>query len=169
MLNKNRLITTAAAVLLSGFVFSGSAIAHPASDDGEAKMKHSKKMHRQHGSDMGGMRGLRRAFAQLDLTEQQQELLKSLKETNKGSMQAAKSSMKPLKKQMHELLMADDIDEAAVKGLSIQMAERKADHMIMMASIKKQAIAILTDEQRAKLKKMKEKRQEKMKRHHSKS
>jgi len=77
------------------------------------------------------------------------------KESNKETMQARHAVMKPLRKQMHELLSADNVDEAAVKELSIQIAESKADNLILMASIKKQAIAILTDEQRAKLEEMK--------------
>jgi periplasmic protein CpxP/Spy len=168
MLTKKKLFTTAAAVLLSGLVLTGSAIAHPDNEERTVSQKHMKKKHREHRHDMGGMHRLHRAFQHLDLSGEQKDSLKSLKESNKDTMIAAKSSMKPLKKEMHELLMAEDIDEASVRNLSVQIAEKKADHMIMMASIKKQAIAILTDEQRAELKKMKEKRDTKMKRHHSK-
>jgi len=169
MLNQNKLLAAAVTVLLSGFVLSGNVIAHPDSESGEHKVKHMKKMHKKHGRDFGALRSLRRAFGHLDLSDEQKDSLKSLKENNKDTMKASKVAMKPLKKQMHELLSAESLDETAIKDLSIQIAEKKADHMILMASIKKQAIALLTDEQRVELKKMKQKREKKMREHSERS
>jgi|GEM_PF-4634341 len=152
-----------------GLVLSSAAFAYSDSEEGERSYKHKMKMHKMHDQgmrSMGGFGKLRHAFSQLDLSDAQRDELKALKQNNSESINAGKEAIYPMKSQMKELLMADEIDETAVKDLAVQIAEKKADQMLLIASIKKQAIAILTDEQRTELEQMKEKRQRKHASHH---
>lgn len=158
--------TTLLAAVLT-MTLSTSVTAHPDRGSDKNQRVFKQKMHKQHERGMRGMDGLRRAFAHLDLSEEQKASLKSLKQNNKETMTAVRESILPLKKQMHELMSADDLDEAAIRDLSARIADKKTDQMILMASIKKQAIAILTDEQKAELKQMKEKRMQKRKQRRS--
>ena len=156
-----------------GAVFSAGIFAHPEFEEEEKPKWSEKKIFQRHNSGMqnrDGMQtigGLRRALSQLDLDDEQQKLLKTLREDNKQKLQATRSEIRPLKKQMHNLLSSDNIDEAAVKDLSRQIADKKSEQMLLMASIRQQAIAILSDEQKADLEEMRSKRLQKMKKMNS--
>ncbi|MCW9018424.1 MAG: hypothetical protein OQJ89_15735, partial [Kangiellaceae bacterium] len=73
-----------------------------------------------------------------------------------------------LKKQMRQLMNAEQIDEGAIKALSLQIAELKADQLIQRAQLKQEVMKLLTDEQKSKLEAIKEKRIAKMKTRHEK-
>ncbi|TQV88780.1 Spy/CpxP family protein refolding chaperone [Aliikangiella coralliicola] len=167
LVSKNVLVKKSAVVgALFGLLMSATAQAHPEFEgdgfDGDNFRSNASKerMHR-HGPGFG-LRGLRHAFSHLDLSDEQKSALKSLKNSNKETIQAGREAMRSLKKEMKALLMAETIDEAAVKSLSTTIAAQKADQLILFANLKKQAIALLTDEQKAQLDEMKAKRQERM-------
>ncbi len=106
---------------------------------------------------------IRHAFAKLDLTDEQKASIKSIKQSEMQKNEATREQLIDLKLEMRKQLKADNVDEAQVKALSAQVSELKADLTISRAKAKKQMIALLTEEQQAKLKKMTDKRRERMK------
>ncbi len=143
--------------VLSSISFTGNLLAgseyHP-NDSAEniaEKHHHSGKKHRKY----------RKLMEKLDLTQEQRESFKAIKERNKKQIIANRSSMKTLKKKIKRLLKAEVIDEPAVREFSAQMAELKTDNMILHAREKKEMLTLLTNEQKEKLEQMKQRRQEK--------
>lgn len=149
VLNKIILAGTIAAV-----AFSTSAFSH--SDGEQGSESHQREFRGKHHQNMRGFDGLRMDFSKLDLTDQQQVWLKQLKENNKASLQANFDEMRNLKEKVRPLLEAETIDENAVKNLSIQIADLKAEQMIKMAMLKKQIFAFLTEEQKARFEELQE-------------
>ncbi len=171
MFKKTLLLSSILSILLTANIS-----AHPKSDEKQADSRKEHKGHREYRGSMehdgmahDGMKRMHRAFAQLDLSEQQKASLEALKEANKDTMKASHQTIKSLKEQMRPLLEAEVIDENAVKNLTAQIADLKAEQMIKMASLKKQAIGYLTEEQKMKLEEMKEKRENKRKERYSNS
>lgn len=105
-----------------------------------------------------------RALSALDLSDEQKASIKSIKESNQATAEASREQGRSIRKQVRQALKDDVIDETNVKVLVAQAAELRAEQMIRLANVKKQIFATLTDEQKAKLEKMKQKRIAKMKR-----
>ncbi len=108
------------------------------------------------GRDNRPMELMRKVFSRLDLSEEQKQSIWLIRSENQDSMQSIKSSIRPLKQQLHNILSAENVDEMAVKVLTAEIAELKSDQIILMSSIKKQIFALLNDVQKTKLEKMKE-------------
>ncbi len=126
---------------------------------------HGKSFEREIKRELGGMHFMKRAFAKLDLSEDQKAQLKVLKESGKNGNEQTREQIIDLKLKIKGLLSADVIDEAAVKSTSMELASLKSSQAIKHAKMRKQALAILTDEQRAKFEQMKNKRKMRMKKH----
>ncbi|HMO81513.1 MAG TPA: Spy/CpxP family protein refolding chaperone [Pyrinomonadaceae bacterium] len=116
---------------------------------GKKGMKRGGKMHRG-----GGM-----MFRGLDLTDAQKEQIKAFREASKPALQPLMEAMKINRQNLREA-RANNADEATVNAL---LAERRQFSVQMRAfrqSMHQQTLAILTDEQKAKLQEMKQKRTE---------
>ena len=124
---------------------------------------HGKPCEREMKREFGGMHFMKRAFAKLDLSEDQKAQLKTLKESGREGNEETREQIVDLKLKVKELLSAEEIDEAAVKSSSMELASLKSSQAIKHAKMRKQALAILTDEQRAKFEQMKNKRKMRMK------
>ena len=156
---KKSILTSALlSLLISGTAF---AKAHD-NDDVEVQMYEHKMQHRHQRMK----NHMRHAFAHLDLSDEQHSAIKALKESTKETAKTRRGLMKQLRKQMHGLMKAETIDESAIRSLSVQIAEVKAEQMITHANFRQQAVAVLNDEQKAKLETMKAKRIQRMKEWH---
>lgn len=156
---KNTLIVTT----LLGLVASSNLLSHPHTKfhEGAEHYKNKKMKYRKLPGDRG-LHRLQRAFAQLDLTESQKEQLEAIKASNQEAIKNNRETIHSFKKQMKPLLDAETIDENEVRNISLSIAEVKAKQIILHAKMKQQAIALLDQEQKEKLEKMKAKRQLKM-------
>jgi len=160
VMNKKTLI----AGLLVSSLASSIAIAHPEFESDAERAEFKEKMrHGMHHRKEGRKDLFRAAFKKLDLTDEQKEQLKTIKSANKETFKAKRKDIMELKKQVRELTEAEQIDEGAIKALSLQIAELKAEQVIKGAQLKQEMMKVLTDEQRAKLSEMKEKRMAKRK------
>ncbi len=160
--------------ILAAFAITGVSLLSTSSfanSHGERGAESEPPMHRMgpgmshdmgHGMHRAG--GLHHALKQLNLTEEQKSTLKSLKESNATGREEKRATMEKLHQEMAELLHADTIDEAAIKALSAKLADLRAEEMIFHAKMRQQVMSILTEEQKAQLKQMKQKRVERMKR-----
>ena len=156
MMKKQLLTLAMLGSLLAG---APAAIAQNSGDDELDLFEH--KMQRHHERKRFQMM---RALSALDLSDEQKANIKSIKESHQATAKANRETARSLRQQIRQALKAEVIDEATVKVLVAQAAELRAEQMIKRETIKKQVLASLTDAQKAKLEKMKQKRIAKMKR-----
>ncbi|XQW85393.1 Spy/CpxP family protein refolding chaperone [Thalassotalea piscium] len=131
---------------VSSMSFSNAANAH----DGLNEKGHhmAKKDHRQ----------FKRMAKYLELTDEQKQEFKTLKEQAKEARNSLKDNMKSYKAQVKVLMEADVFDEVAFKQLHTSYQDTFAEAAMLRAKNKHQMMQLLTPEQKEKAKKMKEKR-----------
>lgn len=99
----------------------------------------------------GGQRfGLAR-HAGLDLTADQEKKLRAIRETHRAQIEKAADKLREQRRAMHELAMAEPVNEAAVRKAAATLAGSLADMALLRAGVRKQFQSVLTDEQRKKL------------------
>ncbi|MGF1758136.1 CpxP family protein [Photobacterium sagamiensis] len=100
----------------------------------------------------------RKAFRALDLTDAQQEEMKSLREANREAMiaqrQGPRAAMQANHDQMQALMLADKFDDAAVRKLAQNMSVDQAEHRMAMLENRHTMLNILTPEQKEKYKQL---------------
>lgn len=111
----------------------------------------------------GGWRKLKRAFAQLELSDEQKQTLASIKQSNKEAWRSSHSKMRDFRDQMRELMHTEQVDENAIRNLTSQMATQRAEQILLGLEVRSQALAVLTPEQKAKFDEMRDKHRAKRK------
>ena len=104
------------------------------------------------GGAMMGLRGL-------DLTEAQQDQVKSIMDSHQTEFSAVNKKIGEARQAMRALLDADQIDESAIRAKSAEAAAAEADAAILQAKIRREVFGILTAEQLQKAKENKGPRQ----------
>lgn len=146
----NKFIIVIATTLLLGS--TGSLMAQ---DDvrGEPFRQGQGQGHRHHAGKqaMPMVGGMMRAIRQLDLTEQQDEDIRTV-------MQGMKESIRPVMEQtraghmaLRELVKADVYDEEAVAVLAAKEGDLAAERVLITSKAMSEVLGLLTDEQRAEL------------------
>lgn len=148
-------VKTSLFALIFAIAVPGIATAGPEFEGFERE--HKMRQFHQHQAMHGGWKKLRRAFAKLDLSDEQKQSLESLKQNNKETWKSAHKKMRELKHQMRELMDADQVDENAIRNLTSQMASQRADQILFGLQVRDQALAVLTSEQKSKLTEMRAK------------
>jgi len=106
---------------------------------------------------MGPM-GIGPGFRELDLTDDQKAQLKSIAESHRDEFKAAGDKARAAHDGMQALLEADAVDEAAIRAKSAEVAAAEADMMILNAKVRHESLQLLTSEQQAKLKELRDSR-----------
>ncbi|PSW04901.1 CpxP family protein [Photobacterium lipolyticum] len=100
----------------------------------------------------------RKVFRALDLTDAQQDEMKSLREANRAAMtaqrQGLRAAMQENHDQMQTLMLADNFDDAAVRELARKMSADQAEHRMAMLENRHKILSILTPEQKEKYKQL---------------
>ncbi|MDD1782078.1 CpxP family protein [Enterovibrio sp. ZSDZ35] len=120
-----------------------------------------------------GMMGGKHLLRGVELTDVQKDELRTLREENREEMRAGKDNfrtqMMAERQQMQDLMLADNFDEAAVRGLAEKMSQQQVERRIEMAKKRHEMMSILTPEQKAQVKenmaKMAERHQKRMSHH----
>lgn len=111
----------------------------------------------------GGQEG-HKVFRELDLTDTQQQQMKALRQANreamKGNYGENHAAMQVSHQQMQALLLAEDFDETAVRGLAQQMSEQQVERRMAMLAKRHEMLNILTPEQKTKYQQLKAERAE---------
>jgi len=97
-------------------------------------------------------------FGQLDLSEDQKAQLKQIAESHRDEFKAAGEKSRAAHVGMRALIEADQIDENAIRAKSQEVAAAEAEVMILNAKVRQQSMQVLTSEQQAKLKELRDKR-----------
>ena len=125
---------------------------------------------RQGPGPMGMREGMRKmvaghVFEQLDLSAEQKAKVKEIMESHKAEGQAMMEKIGAEHMAMQKLIMADTLDEKAIRDQAAKLATLEADGAVARAKIGQEIRAILTPEQAEKAKDMQAKWEARMKEH----
>ena len=120
---------------------------------GDGGQRHFGRMHRGFGGD-----GL--ALRQLDLTDAQREQVRLIFEQNRDEMRAAGEKLRTARRGLHDATSVGSVDEAAIRTAAEALANAEAEAAINRARVHAQVWQILTPEQQAKAKELREQRGE---------
>ncbi|MBW3697312.1 periplasmic repressor CpxP [Vibrio sp. T187] len=102
---------------------------------------------------------------QLDLTEDQKQQLKDMREASRDEMKGKHgekfAGMQANHAKVQELVLADTFDEAAANELATQMVEKQAERRVAMLKKQHQMMSVLTAEQKDQLKELQQERMQK--------
>jgi protein CpxP len=129
--------------------FAGIANAHVEGGGGEESGKHQRH-------------DFKKIAKKLKLTDEQKAQAKTIFQGNREVVKPIYTSLRAEKKNLHTLMHADSVDEAAIRAETARIAAIQADLNVNRAKAGAQFRAILTPSQLATLKTMHEKRLEKM-------
>lgn len=149
------IITTVTAVMMMA---SGVALAQ---DDFYGERERSQKQKRGMQS-MPAVSRLMRAVRHLDLSEEQKSAVKEIMLGLKQEIRPIAGEMKANQQLLRDLIKAESFDEAAVAELADVEGNLAAQRLLITSRALAGVYAQLTDEQRAELEVMKEKRRQKM-------
>lgn len=121
---------------------------------------------RRGGPGFGGPRGMRGPdgpmmgpmFRGLDLTEDQQAQLRTIREARQAEFKAAGDKVRTAREGLRALIESDTIDESAIRAKAAEVAAAEADVAILNATVRREALQVLTPEQQQKLKEFREQR-----------
>jgi protein CpxP len=111
------------------------------------------------GGPMGGPMGFGPGFQQLDLTDDQKAQLKSIAESHRDEFREAGLKLGTAREAMRTLIEAETIDEGAIRTKAQEAAAAEADLAILNAKVRQQSMQVLTSEQQAKLKELRDSRE----------
>ncbi|CAH0524425.1 CpxP family protein [Vibrio hippocampi] len=108
-------------------------------------------------------------FRQLDLTDEQQEQLKELRNASRearraersGDVEVKKAEMMARHSQMQSVLLADTFDAQAAQSLATEMVEKQAQRRVGKMEQQHKMLSVLTAEQKTKLQELQQQRLEK--------
>jgi Spy/CpxP family protein refolding chaperone len=116
------------------------------------------------GDRMRGPRaGVGPEFRFLNLTDDQQAQLRKIREARQSEFKAAGEKLRAARDGMRALIDADTINESAIRAKSAEVAAAEAEVAILNAKVRQESLQILTSEQQAKLKELRESRGAQMK------
>ncbi len=108
----------------------------------------------------------RGVMRQLDLSAEQEQQLRDMREAKRAEHEANKETRIAEKKAHHEavqaLVLADTFDQAAAEELAKTMVEQQAERRVQQMAYQHEVFSILTAEQKAQLKELRAERMEKM-------
>jgi protein CpxP len=109
------------------------------------------------------------ALRQLDLTDAQREQIRSIFEQNRDEMRAAREKLRTARRGLHDAASADTvakagtIDESAIRTAAETLANAEAEAAINRARVHAQVWQLLTPEQQAKAKELRQQREQRRK------
>ncbi|WCE29531.1 CpxP family protein [Vibrio sp. SCSIO 43137] len=158
-MNKTKKLVIAAAVLPMMFA-TASAYAFG-----------GKGGHGGHGMDRGDFGGKcggmdRGMFRDLDLTDEQKDQFRDLKDAKRDQMRSKfsenaadwQAEMQAYQTQVQDLVLAADFDQQKAELLAKTMVEKQTERKVQMLQARHEMLSILTDEQKAKLKTLQQER-----------
>ena len=101
----------------------------------------------KHGFQGGGLPILKMA-EELNLTEEQKAKIAEIKKSQKDSRQADAGKMKTLHEKMRALSEAENVSEAEIKAVANELAEDMVKKMVAGTKMRKEIMAVLTEEQK---------------------
>ncbi len=143
-------------VSLGLLVISNIAVATPHNHDNDDSDHKQHQRHMQHNKSHKMHKRMIHKLKKAGVSEQQLADIKVIHESGKALREAKHQEVKALESQVRTLAKEENLDEQALRDLFLNVAEKKADLMIMHINTRHQVKALLNDEQKAKLEKMRQ-------------
>ncbi len=109
------------------------------------------------GGPLGGF-----MFGPLDLTDAQEEQVKTILETRRAASEPLLERAQSARTALHEAIETQPVDEATIRARSAELASVEADLAVARAQVQAEIVGLLTDEQKAELAEMREDRADRM-------
>jgi Spy/CpxP family protein refolding chaperone len=106
------------------------------------------------GGPMGALGIFGPMLRELNLTEDQQQRLRSIAESHRSDMQAIAERNRPAHEALQQAITSGTVDEGTIRARSAEVAQGDADMAILQARIYSEAIQVLTPDQQTQLKKL---------------
>jgi len=103
---------------------------------------------------MGALGVFGPALRQLNLTEDQQQRLRSIADSHRDEMRAIAERNRPAHEALQQAITSGTVDEGTIRARSAEVAAGDADMAILQARIYSEAVQVLTPDQQAQLKKL---------------
>lgn len=147
----------AAVVLASSAGLATIVTAMPSSDgQGCSRGGH----HMSHGRHSGDhFRKLDRMAERLNASDEQRAQIRAIAEGSRGKMDQLRGEMRTNRSQLKELIRQTPLDKAAVRGIAEKQGDLKTEMIVLRAQQRSEIKAVLTDDQRARLEQMRERKQ----------
>lgn len=129
----------------------------PGEGFGRGGGRRASAMRRPGAGTINPMAGLHHALKQLDLTDEQREQIKAIQDENKDAQQAAHRATQEAREAMMETTANEEATEEAVRTAATELGTKIGDEAVLMIQVRNAVLAVLTDEQKAELKTLKEK------------
>lgn len=107
----------------------------------------------------GGPFGLGFALGRLDVTDAQRQQIRTIVQSHRQEFQALAERRRTAQHALQAAITADPLDEAAIRSASAALAEVQADDAVLRAKVHREVFAVLTPEQQAKAKALREEAQ----------
>lgn len=104
----------------------------------------------------GGGFGLGFALGRLDVTSEQRQQIRTIMQSHRQEFQALAERRRAAQQALQAAMTADPLDEAAIRSASAALAEVQADAAVLRAKVHREVFAVLTPEQQAKAKALRE-------------
>lgn len=114
----------------------------------------------------GGPVGLMRGLRGLDLSEAQRESVRAIAEQHKAEFQSIGERMRTAQKALHEVEIAETLDEAAIRAKVSDRAAVEADAAVLRARVHQEVWALLTPEQQQKARELRAQLEQRMQERH---
>lgn len=107
-------------------------------------------------SSGGSFAQLRQQIAQLNLTEEQKEQIRTVFKDNRDALRAAHQAVREARQAIYKIALEDGSEEA-IRNAAGELADKVAEEAILMAKVRGSLREVLTDEQKQQLETLKEK------------
>lgn len=146
-----------AGVLLASSVGLVTVVAAMPSGDGPGCGRSGH--HMGHGRQFAGhLSKLERLADHLDVTDEQRAAIRAIADDSRQQMAELRDEMRANWGQLKELTRQTPLDEAAVRSVADNQGDLKAEMIVMRARQRSEMKAVLTDEQRAQLDELRERK-----------
>ena len=92
----------------------------------------------------------------LDLTDDQKSRIKTVLKAHASEIETQLKASAAARQAVHEAVLAQPVDEAAIRSASQRLGEVHADGAVLFAKVKTEVLPILTEEQLAKVRKFRD-------------
>jgi Spy/CpxP family protein refolding chaperone len=110
----------------------------------------------QRGHSEFGPRLFGRIARALDLTDDQKSQIKAILKTHASEIETQMKASAEARRAVHEAVLAQPVDEAAIRAAAQRLGEIHADGAVLFAKIRTEVQPLLTEEQRGKIQKFRE-------------
>jgi len=100
--------------------------------------------------------GLGFALGRLGITAEQRQQIRTIVQSHRQEFQALAERRRTAQQALQAAMTADQLDEAAIRSASAALAEVQADAAVLRAKVQREVFAVLTPEQQAKAKALRE-------------